>query len=300
VVVFKPQQDGQPMVTVAMPIYNAGKNLRLSVMSVIKQSYPSWELLIVDDGSTDDALRNIADIKDGRIRVLKDGKNKGLAARLNECIDLSRGKYFARMDQDDVSYPERFSSQIRLLIEHSKLDLVAVRVATISEEGAISGLFPSPLVHSEICARPWIGFHLPHPTWMGKTEWFRKHRYKVPQPYFCEDQELLLRSYGDSCYACVPAVLFAYRLRTKINLQKLLKTRLSWFQVQFELFRKEGQTAFIFLAWLVCLLRMGKDLFSFLANKASSRCSCLAREKVPEAEQQRWEQVLQLMNNEYS
>ena len=92
-----------------MPVYNAGKYLRLAVLSIVRQTFTDWELLIVDDGSTDNALQGIADIDDARIRILRDGKNKGLAARLNECIDLARGKYFARMDQDDVSYPERFS-----------------------------------------------------------------------------------------------------------------------------------------------------------------------------------------------
>ena len=58
-------------------------------------------------------------------RFCRDGKNKGLAARLNECIDLARGKYFARMDQDDVSYPERFARQIEVLQYDSRLDLVA-------------------------------------------------------------------------------------------------------------------------------------------------------------------------------
>ena len=100
------------LVTVAMPVYNAGKYLRLSVLSIVKQTFTNWELLIIDDGSTDDALKDIADIKDARIRIFRDGTNKGLAARLNEAVNLAQGYYFARMDQDDVSYPERFARQI--------------------------------------------------------------------------------------------------------------------------------------------------------------------------------------------
>ena len=71
--------------TVAMPIYNAGEYLRMAVLSIVNQTYTNWELLLIDDdGSTDGAIQNISDINDSRIRVLHDGKNKGLAARLIE------------------------------------------------------------------------------------------------------------------------------------------------------------------------------------------------------------------------
>src|SRR5665647_2642353 len=109
------QSDERPLITVAMPVYNAGKYLRLAVLSIVHQTFTDWELLIVDDGSTDNALQDIADIDDARIRIYRDGENKGLAARLNECIDLARGRYIARMDQDDVSYPVRFVRQIAAL-----------------------------------------------------------------------------------------------------------------------------------------------------------------------------------------
>jgi len=93
------QAGNAPLITVAMPIFNAGSYLRLAVLSIVRQTFADWELLIIDDGSTDNALQDIADIRDHRIRILRDGENKGLAARLNEAIDLARGRYFARMDR---------------------------------------------------------------------------------------------------------------------------------------------------------------------------------------------------------
>src|SRR3972149_9031916 len=112
-----------PLVTVAMPIYNAGKDLRLAVFSIVRQTFTDWELLIIDDGSTDDAIDSISDINDGRIHIVQDGLNKGLAARLNQAIDMAHGQYFARMDQDDVSYPDRFSKQLDALRQDDSLDL---------------------------------------------------------------------------------------------------------------------------------------------------------------------------------
>jgi glycosyltransferase involved in cell wall biosynthesis len=251
--------DRQPLVTVAMPVYNAGKYLRLAVLSIVRQTFTDWELLIVDDGSTDNALQGIADIDDARIRILRDGKNKGLAARLNECIDLARGKYFARMDQDDVSYPERFEQQIEALKKDSTLDLIAVRAITIDENNRVTGIFPSAIAHDEICARPWRGFHFPHPTWMGKMEWFRKYRYAEPGPYFCEDQELLLRSHGKSRFATIDEILFAYRVRGKINWSKLAKTHWAVLKVQMRYFSKLNQWHYAALATGAYLAKTGRD-----------------------------------------
>src|SRR6266498_5557216 len=68
-----------------------------------------------------------------------------------------------------------------------------------------------PISHVEICARPWNGFYLPHPTWMGRIEWFRRHRYTIPDVVRAEDQDLLLRTYDSSRFACVDEILFGYR-----------------------------------------------------------------------------------------
>jgi len=248
-----------PTLTVAMPVYNAGEYLRPAVMSIVKQTFKDWELLIIDDGSTDNAIDSISDLLDSRIQILRDGMNKGLAARLNESIDLARGLYFARMDQDDISYPERFAKQLDLLKCDAKLDVVAVRATRISEQGENIGHAPFALTHAEICARPWLGFYFPHPTWMGTTAWFRKNRYKIPQPYFCEDQELLLRSYRNSRFECVPEVLFEYRIREKVNHKKLFGTRLAVLKAQASQFIKTSQFHFVFLSLFAFLLRVGFD-----------------------------------------
>lgn len=251
-----------PLVTVAMPVFNAGEYLRLAILSIIKQTYTNWELLLVDDGSTDKAVENIADIDDARIRILRDGKNKGLAARLNECIDLARGKYIARMDQDDVSYPERFAQQIEVLQCNSNLDLVAVRAIAINENNVATSIFPYSLSHNEICTQPWKGFYLPHPTWMGKIEWFRKYHYTIPGPYLCEDQELLLRSYSESQFATVNEILFAYRIRSEVNQKKLLLTRWAVLKAQFRVFQRSNLWLFIVLSIATFLIKIGNDLVS--------------------------------------
>ena len=251
-----------PLVTVAMPVYNAGKYLRLAVLSLVNQTYLNWELLIIDDGSSDDSFQDIADINDSRITVLRDGVNRGLVARLNEAIDLARGDYFARMDGDDISYPDRLSKQVTALQNNSKIDLMATRVITIDEENLATGLFPYAISHNEICARPWKGFYFPHPTWMGKTEWFRKYRYSVPAPYCCEDQELILRSYQDSQLETLNETLLAYRVRRKVDNQKLAKTRRAVFNAQLRQFSSCNSWYFLLLAALSFMIKSMNDFLN--------------------------------------
>lgn len=265
------QSDVPLLVTVAMPVYNAGKHLRLAVLSIARQTFTDWELLIIDDGSTDNALQDIADIDDARIRILRDGVNKGLAARLNEAMDLARGRYFARMDQDDVSYPERFARQIEALQKNPQLDLVAVRAITIDENNAATGLFPYALSHDEICARPWRGFYFPHPTWLGRIEWFRKHRYTVPGPYFCEDQELLLRSYRESRLGTLDEILFAYRINSKANWQKIARTRRTVFAAQLRYFASLNLWHFVVLATAAFIAKMVSDWSKRIRGSAFQR-----------------------------
>ena len=243
-----------------MPIYNAGQQLRLAVLSVLRQTFRDWELLIIDDGSTDNAVQTITDIDDARIRIIRDGTNKGLAARLNEAIDLARGTYFARMDQDDVAYPGRFAAQVAMLDSRPELDLFAVRAISISDENACLGERPGPSTHEQICAQPWKGFYFPHPTWLGRTEWFRTHRYAQPGPFFCEDQELLLRSYEHSRFATVDEILFGYRVRHKIDGKKQLKTHWTLFQIQWRHFNGAGHYRFASLSLLTLTARLARVL----------------------------------------
>jgi len=291
----KGQDDVSPLVTVAMPVFNAGRHLKLAVLSIVKQTFTDWELLIIDDGSTDHSLQEIADIRDDRIRILQDGTNKGLAVRLNEGIDSARGRYFARMDQDDVSYPERFARQVEALEKDSLLDLVAVRAVTISDDNRITGMLPCAPTQEEISVKPWRGFYLPHPTWMGRMEWFRKYRYAEPGPYFCEDQELLLRSYQQSRFGMIMEPLFAYRLRKEIHWRKLIKTRLTVLPVQLKHFLQRGDLVFAFMALLTLIGRLTLDVLKPILGITYP----LVRNPEGEASRQ-WLDILSFINEESS
>lgn len=120
---------------------------------------------------TDGALDALADLHDDRVRISRDGANRGLAIRLNEAIAMAKGHFFARMDSDDVSFPERLARQVAALESDPSIDLIATRAVTIDDANQIVGLFPFSLTHTEICARPWRGFLFPIPpgwgNWIG-------------------------------------------------------------------------------------------------------------------------------------
>jgi glycosyltransferase involved in cell wall biosynthesis len=258
-----------PLITVAMPIYNAGEYLADAVNSIIAQTYTNWELLIIDDGSTDSAIDSIRSIKDERIKILKDGLNIGLAARLNQAIDLAKGQYFARMDQDDISMPERFKMQIDALEANPNLDLVATRALTINSKNKIVGQLPFALNHQQICSKLWRGFYMPHPIWMGRLVWFKKYKYKIPQSYYSEDCELLLRSYKNSNFACLPEILFKYRIKDKINWKNQIKARRAVLKLQVSHFYNQRQYLSMVLSSLVFTLRVTVDFFKVVKQHIS-------------------------------
>lgn len=215
-----------PLITVAMSVHNGEKTVRAAIRSVLWQTCTDWELVLVNDASTDSTLRILRQFQDPRIRVLDEPQQKGLAVRLNHCVTLARGRYVARMDADDIAYPERFERQVEYLKAHPDIDLLGHGAVLFTGEGQIVGVYPSARTHAEICRRPWWGFPLAHPTWMGKQSWFAQNRYDDGLTKG-QDQDLLLRSYRKSRFAALPDLLLGYRMEV-ISVRKTWPGRLSY------------------------------------------------------------------------
>ncbi|MDC8448507.1 MAG: glycosyltransferase [Nitrospira sp.] len=216
-----------PLVTVVMSAYNAFGTIGLALRSILSQTYQNWELIVVDDGSTDRTAERVSCIQDSRVRFIQEpAGNRGLAARLNQCVRLARGQYIARMDADDVAYPQRLERQIQFLEEHRDIDLLGTGAVIFKGEGEIIGCYPTASSHEAICRRPWWGFPLAHPTWMGKRTWFLAHPYS-DEDTRCEDQALLLQSFSHSRFAALEEVLLGYRV-TEIEAGKLGRGRLNY------------------------------------------------------------------------
>ena len=213
-----------PYVSIGMPVYNCEETICKAINSILWQTYTAWELLIIDDGSTDNTVKIAKEYDDPRIKIFTDGKNRKLANRLNQAVKLSQGDFFARMDADDIAFPDRIRQQVSFLEKNDGVDLVGSRVLIFDKIGSIVGTYPFRETHDAICHRPWSGFYLPHPTWMGKKTWFLKFPYRESLPK-TQDQELLLRTYHVSKFACLPDYLHGYRVED-VSLKKILMGRL--------------------------------------------------------------------------
>lgn len=219
--------NASPLVTVVMSAYNASGTIDLALRSILTQTYQEWELIVVDDGSTDRTAESVLQVKDPRVRFIQEPSgNMGLALRLNQCVRLAKGQYVARMDADDVSYPRRLERQVRFLEAHRDIDLLGTGAVIFKGEGEIIGCYPTASSHEAICCRPWWGFPLAHPTWMGKRAWFLAHPYS-DQDSRCEDQALLLECFSHSRFAALEEVLLGYRM-TEIKAGKLGRGRLNY------------------------------------------------------------------------
>lgn len=109
-----------PSITVILPAYNAEKYILDSMDSILNQTYENFELIIINDGSTDSTANLILSRNDKRIILLENKKNLGIVNALNKGISMSKGQYIARMDSDDISAPRRLEKQIEFLSEEKK------------------------------------------------------------------------------------------------------------------------------------------------------------------------------------
>jgi glycosyltransferase involved in cell wall biosynthesis len=215
-------------VAILMPILNSERTLPAALLSIQMQTFSDWQLLIADDGSEDRsveiAMKAAAD--DERIRVVGNGDRRGLAAQLNRLIDSARSPLLARMDGDDIAFPQRLERQVAHLHVNPQIDLVGAAMIVFGLDGQAIGKRAAPLGHPQICANPAAGFRLFHPTWLGRAEWYRRHRYSE-RAIRCEDQELLYRSHHTSVFANIDKPLLGYR-EEKLVMGSLLKGRLNW------------------------------------------------------------------------
>lgn len=248
-----------PQVSVLLPCRNGARTLEIALRSILSQTFQDFELLYLDDGSTDDSIRIAKSFNDPRIRILGDSIGRGLPSRLNEGIVAARGLYIARMDADDVSFPSRFAKQVAFLEAHPEVDLVGCRAVVFKDSGSVIGLLPFAPDHAILCARPWRNIPLPHPTWMGRREWFQKHWYRLPEVRRAEDQELLLRACPDSRYACLDEVLLGYR-QGDFQLGRTLMARQELLKAQLALFASRHEWSNALKAFVLTLLKSVLDL----------------------------------------
>lgn len=211
-----------PRVSIIMSMQNSAGTIHTAIRSLQLQTLRDWELVLFDDGSSDDSAAVVRAMADPRIRLFIDKDRRGLAFRLNQAVAEARGRYIARFDADDLCFPQRLEKQVTYLSDNPDIDVVASRAAVFAGDELI-GLLPVASVHQDIVSHPYRGFAFPHPTWCGKADWFRANPYdgKLRKT---QDQDLLLRTFSHSRFAGLADVLVAYR-QPGLDLGKMLRGR---------------------------------------------------------------------------
>ncbi len=139
-----------PPITVLLPVHNGERYLEQAIASVLAQSFEDFELLIVNDGSTDRTQEIIDAFRDSRIRRITRSSNLRLIATLNEGLGLARGRYVARMDADDLCAPRRLELQYRYLEAHPEIGVLGSAVRVIDEHGRPGPVYRFPRGHDLI------------------------------------------------------------------------------------------------------------------------------------------------------
>ncbi len=198
-----------PLITVLMPVYNCENYIFEAVESILKQTYHNFELIIIDDCSTDNTIAKIKEFTDDRIHLIQKEKNSGHTNSLNFGLQIAKGKYIARMDGDDISLPMRFEKQVSFLEANEDVVLCGTQYKVIGTEKVCN----HPLSHDEIKVKLLLGSYIAHPTVMFKKEFFDNHNLSYNSEMEpAEDYDLWSRVVFLGRVANLKEVLLHYRV----------------------------------------------------------------------------------------
>lgn len=205
-----------PQITVLMAVYNSEPFLNSAIDSILSQKFTDFEFLIIDDCSSDRSMEIINSYHDSRIRVLSNEKNIGLTKSLNRGLNLAKGEYIARMDSDDISYPERLEHEIMYMKQNPDVAIVGTWAETIDIKGTRTGqivLLKKPdykdFLHGNQCV---------HGSILVRREILYNHGGYDDRFRQCQDFALFLSLVQKYQIRNLPEVLYSLRIhRTSVS-----------------------------------------------------------------------------------
>ena len=201
-----------PTISVIMSVYNEEKYIETSLKSLLNQTFGDFEIIIVDDASTDDTKQRIQRLKDERIHLICNEINQGVTQNLNKALKHVKGKYIARMDGDDIAFPERFEKQYQYMENHPDTMLVSCYTKSFGDSDLVFALpDDSEVLKVRMLVRPVYA----HPGFMMRRE-LVEAGYQYDEDYrTAQDYEFASRVSEKYKIGLVPEVLLYYRVHKK-------------------------------------------------------------------------------------
>jgi len=215
--------ETEPLVTVVLPVYNSAEFLSACLQSILNQRFTQWELIAVDDGSTDDSRSILLSVKDPRIRVESNCTNKGPGFTRNRILRLARAPIVVLQDADDTMHPDRLLLQYSMLQNSRNADLVTCAVERIGESGTPVGVRKARASTLTVDDLLFFRRGPVHATLMGRKSWFERNPY--PEDLMrAEDTVMILQavSKSDFNFEVLDHPLYRYRETSGLRKRKLL------------------------------------------------------------------------------
>ena len=231
-----------PTVSIIMGTLNGSKTIDRAIESIANQTYKDWELIICDDGSTDNTYEKLLEWqkKDKRIVPLKNDVNEGLAITLNRCLSICKGKYIARMDDDDLSLPNRIEKEVFFLDNNQVFSIVSTRRYFFDE----NGVWGNDTEFGEVSnVDVFCGRYFAHPTVM-----IRKEAYDLVNGYSTykgigreEDTDLWFKMYSSGLKGYILSdILFNYFESRESMVKRKYKYRIREYKIKKAYRKKMG------------------------------------------------------------
>ncbi|QJD97546.1 glycosyltransferase [Mucilaginibacter robiniae] len=208
-----------PQISVVLPVYNSEKYIKAAIESVLNQTFTDFELIIINDASTDNTKQILETFTDKRIRLIHNAENLKVVKCLNLGLSLAQGEFIARMDADDISLPQRFKRQLSYLLEHSEVDICSSYVQVFGTQNYILRPYED---HESIKAGLLFLNLLIHPSIMFRRKSIIQFNVCYDEAYAnAEDYGLWVAVMDKLKFGAIPEILFKYRIHdTNISIKK--------------------------------------------------------------------------------
>ena len=248
-----------------MSSYNDEQFVDRCLGSLVKQSYKNWELIVVDDYSSDETLKKLLDWTqiDSRIKVLESDKKSCLAANLNTAIVMAKGDFIARMDTDDECMPDRLSEQVHYMNQNPLIDILGTSYIEI--DGKKSTTITMPQFNSEIKERGFLKTMFCHPTVMFRPDILKLLGGYDAKLLRAQDKDLWLRAIalGATFHNLQEPLLKYYRYPKSHS----IKNTVNKFQANLAISIKQRNIKFAFLTFFRFFLDISYENIKSLINR---------------------------------